>query len=290
MNDNEKKHSRKCPICDKTIFHKSKYHRNTAEKNKQICRQCSNKKNSDIMIGENNPFFGRKHSEKTKLKIIESLKKIDYSYCRTKEFKEKTRRPGKLNGMYGRSIYDVWTEKYGEQEANKRLVECRRKQSLSESGKNNPMYGRPTPVGSGNGWSGWYKKWYFRSIRELSYMINVIEKNNYKWRTAETNDLKISYVDYFGISRTYRADFLLNEKILIEVKPIKLFNTLTNILKKRAAIEFCKQNNMEYRIVDVKPLGIDILKSMYENKDIIFIERYEEKMEKFLCKLKKKKQ
>ena len=37
-----------------------------------------------------------------------------------------------------------------------------------------------------------------------------------KSRTAETKDLKIKYVDYKGDERTYVADFLVEEKELIE--------------------------------------------------------------------------
>ncbi len=38
-------------------------------------------------------------------------------------------------------------------------------------GEGNNMYGRPSPQGSGNGWSGWYKERYFRSLRELMFLI-----------------------------------------------------------------------------------------------------------------------
>jgi len=48
------------------------------------------------------------------------------------------------------------------------------------------MYGKPAPIGSGNGWSGWYKGWYFRSLLELSFMINVIERFKMSWQNAET--------------------------------------------------------------------------------------------------------
>ena len=46
------------------------------------------------------------------------------------------------------------------------------------------MYGRFSPRGSGNGWSGWYKEWYFRSLLELSYMINETKFNMGYWRKS----------------------------------------------------------------------------------------------------------
>ena len=48
--------------------------------------------------------------------------------------------------------------------------------SASMSGEQNPMFGKQTPTGAGNGWSGWYKDWYFRSLGELSYVVNVLHE------------------------------------------------------------------------------------------------------------------
>jgi hypothetical protein len=39
------------------------------------------------------------------------------------------------------------------------------------------MYGKPSPNGSGNGW-------YFISLHELSYMVNVIERFKLKWNSG----------------------------------------------------------------------------------------------------------
>ncbi|MBR4316812.1 MAG: hypothetical protein IKP65_07630 [Alphaproteobacteria bacterium] len=45
------------------------------------------------------------------------------------------------------------------------MIELKKKYSEKSKGKNNPMYGKPAPKGSGNGVSGWYKGWFFRSLR-----------------------------------------------------------------------------------------------------------------------------
>ena len=45
--------------------------------------------------------------------------------------------------------------------------------SNASKGKNNPMYGKPSPQGSGNGWSGWYKGIYFRSLLYSSFMSSI---------------------------------------------------------------------------------------------------------------------
>ena len=81
------------------------------------------------------------------------------------------------------------------------------------------MYGKPAPIGSGNGWSGWYKGWYFRSLLELSFMINVIERFNMPWISAENQTYKISYVDTNLKQRNYYADFIIDNKYIVECKP-----------------------------------------------------------------------
>lgn len=285
--EEKKKYYRTCPTCNKTLEYGNKKNRNRFEKINKSCLSCASKEVhkrpetilregilgkilSEKYSGKGNPFYGKKHSEETIKKLIEYHKTRDKSVYQTIEFKEKSRRPGKLNGMYGRSYYDVWVEKYGQKEANKRMSIHGKKISQRVSGKNNPMYGKPSPKGSGNGWSGWYKGWFFRSLKELSYMINVIEKNHYKWESAETGKFRIKYIDYNGRERTYNPDFLINDKILIEVKPIRLMGTPSNVIKKEAAIKFCKENNFEYRMVDVKILDINKIIKLFSEKIIKF--------------------
>ena len=246
----KEKFTRDCPRCNKELTYTNKKNRNKAGKKGSLCSSCAAKicQNEPVhkkrmaeyrkkaFKGEGNPFYGKKHSDKTREKMRkfqQALDKKHNPFYQSKEFREKSIRVGKANGMYGRSFYDVWLEKYGRTEADRKMKEYRKKMSINMTGNKNPMYGKCSPQGSGNGWSGWYKDWYFRSIKELSYMINVIEINKLNWRTAETNDLAIKYINYDGTKRTYRADFLVEEKDLVEVKPIKLFNTPSNILKKR---------------------------------------------------------
>jgi len=299
---------RNCPSCRKKIEYTNKKNRNQAERKKQNCGSCSQKevsKRPEIILeykrkreeykikylGEGNPFYGKKHSQETRKKISDSQKKLDKKnnpIYQCKEFKEKVRRPGKLNGMYGRSFYDVWVEKYGKNEADRKMDIHRKGMSIRASGKNNSMYGKPSPKGSGNGWSGWYKKWYFRSLKELSYMINVIEKKGHKWESAENKKFYIKYINYDGDERTYRPDFLLNDKILIEVKPKELMETPSNIRKKEAAIEFCKKNNLEYRMVDIKILDTDKIIELFLSGKIKFIKKYEDRINEIINKKRRR--
>lgn len=193
---------------------------------------------------------------------------------------------GKNNPNYG-GIYSkgfaeehlkrwgTFEEMYGEEEA----LRIKKKLSKATSGKNNPMFGKPSPQGSGNGWSGWYKGWYFRSLRELSYMINVIEKNNLKWESAEKKKYRIPYINWEGTERNYFADFIIGNN-LIEIKPKKLINTDTVNRKRKAAEKFCKNIGLQYLLLseeDFDSLSQHEIKNLIDNGIIKFIDRYEKR-------------
>jgi hypothetical protein len=277
-----KTYKRFCPGCGKEIFHSTASYCRSREKKGTLCKSCGCrnpdrlKRMSIINSGKNNPFFGKKHSQDTKKKIGSR----DYSGNSTQERREQVslQVAGSGNPMYGRSVYDVWVEKYGIDGAERRKEYRRKILSSRFSGSGNPMYGRPSPEGSGNGWSGWYKGWYFRSLRELSYVVGVLEKHGLRWVSAESGELGIPY-EVDGVVRKYFADFLVNDSILVEVKPKKLMETRRNIAKKNAATLFCEQRGWSYHMVDVKMLDDSMFVSMYRGGVIKFIERYRKKMD-----------
>lgn len=80
-------------------------------------RFCESTKTS--MKGANNPFYGRRHSEDTRVKISRN------------------------HGMRGRSCYDVWVEKYGVPEADRRKSLMLERRSESFKGESNPAFGKP---------------------------------------------------------------------------------------------------------------------------------------------------
>lgn len=256
-------YTRKCPECQKDIEHKTEISCNYSEKQKRLCRSC-------CRLGKRNPFYGKTHTEENKKKI---LKDRDYSKYKTKEFKDKMKEmnSGNKNPMSGKSVYSVWIEKYGKEEADKRLAITKKKHSDNNSGSNNPMYGKPTPQGSGNGWKGWYKGAFFRSLRELTFMI----QNDGKLKTAEK--LRIPY-EFNGKKRTYAPDFIL-EKQLIEIKPIKLHNSPNNLAKFEAAKDFCKNNGLTFLVVDVI-IELSLIQQNLEH--IKFQDKYQRKFEEWL--------
>lgn len=276
-------YTRNCPVCNKEISHRSKYSRNQCQNNP--CQSCAAKdrikrlgNNKGFLKytekgygkGENNPFFGKKHTEETKLKF----KTRDLSYRKEKWYRElmSAAVSGSANPMYGRRVFDVWVSKYGLEVANKLSEDWKLKQKENSIGEKNPMYGKSAPQGSGNGWSGWYKGFFFRSLRELAYMVDLDAKG-VAWTSAEK--IKIKYINWNGAERTYCPDFLVQNE-LIEIKPTRLRNSKLVLLKEEAAKLYCKNNNMIYKIVDPKLLSDEKIKSLRQNGVVKFTKRYEQ--------------
>ncbi len=274
-------YTRNCPACQKILSYQAKAsYKRAADKNGK-CQSCSFKEvgsrpeikanRKRLMQGKfkgtQNPFYGKKHSTGTKKKLSD-LCKIQ-------------RERGDFDNP--KTVYEWWLIKYGKEEADIRLASAKKKWSASASGKNNPMYGKPAPSGSGNGWKGWYKGHFFRSLRELFYMVNVLEKENLSWINAESRKFSIPYISFDGNERTYRADFLVENKRLVECKPIKLHNSPLTKLKAAAAEKFCQEKGWSYELIDPPALSIQEVKELYDSGSVKFMEKYEEKFkEKYL--------
>lgn len=277
--------SRICPVCNKEVFYKDKYTRNKTQKQNLKCKNCANAQLSISYTGSGNPFHGKQHdSEYKRASSVRVTKRFSDPSEREKISKTLTGKYiGPLAPMYGKTVYGTWIEKYGQEKADELLAGWKKKQSKNSSGKNNPMYGKPSPTGSGNGWSGWYKDWYFRSILELSYMVDVIEKNHSKWISGETDELSVKYIDEHGSTRTYFADFLVDDKFLIECKPVKLWETSRVKIKAAAAKKFCKILGYEYVLVEPEKISSTRMIELFKDSKIKFIERYDKKFrEKYL--------
>lgn len=266
---------RYCPDCNLILTYSNKYECNRAEKKHRPCYSCRTKR---LM---NNPEYLQKLNEGVR-KYQAHYKNSSIKKTHSNETIEKLRQNAKIllgkdNPSYGKSVYNQWVIKYGKEVADQKMNAAKAKWSDSLSGDKNPMYGKPSPQGSGNGWSGWYKGWYFRSIHELSYMINVIEKNNHKWENAEQAKYAIPYIDWEGNQRTYFADFIIDGNRMIECKPSRLHNTPSVKSKQQGAIEFCRKNGLTYHIECPTLLTKEEVKSLRENNSIVFLKKYEEK-------------
>jgi len=286
--------TRICPQCQRTLTHTGKTLRNLksnyskAVKNNTICNSC-NKKN----LHKSNPefiknlrqcyinkhgnvgtFLGKTLSQEHKDKIS---KKMKYNWTHlTLEEKElckvKFRNMGSDNGMYGRTVYDIWKHKYDEATVTEKTLQMSEKKSAKLSGSLNPQYNKPTPNGSGNGWKGYYMGKFFRSLRELCFMI-YHTTNNIVFSSAE--NISIPYT-INNVARTYRPDFII-DNVIFEIKPQKLIDgSLLVKTKADAAIKYCDNNNLTYIITDWN-IDYNQIKKELDNGNIEFLEKYKDK-------------
>ncbi len=232
------------------------------EEYKSKCRERVSGKNNPMYgthrYGKDNPFYGKKHSEETKKKISDDHKVNSKFYS--------NRVKGSSNPMWGKGLFGNANGMYGKHHSEK----TKKRISYRMSGINNPMYGKPSPQGSGNGWSGWYKDQYFRSILELSAMIHF-ENNNIIYELAEKMRIKYSFVNS---ERTYAPDFYLPENdIVVECKYSKLINSPNNIAKFNSArLKFKRFEVLTEK--DIPILNDDKILELYLTQNIIWNKKY----------------
>lgn len=281
-----------CDICAKVF--ESTYKnvlKNRKKYIKDLCRSCKQKylyennirksgwiKYNKRQIGKTlEERLGVKKANKIKKNMSNRTSGQNNPCSKTNMSKEKRiakAKKGFINTKLKGKTYD---EVYG----LKKSKEIKEKLSKANSGKNNNMFGKPSPIGSGNGWSGWYNNIYFQSILEASY-IHYLKINNIKFKRADTNEFSIKY-KINNIQKTYFPDFyLINSNEIIEVKPNNLINSFINKEKfKRAKIKFgdrfivLSENNFE------KLTKNDIF-NLREKNIIKFTNRYEQKYKEFI--------
>lgn len=273
-----------CEDCNKQ-WESSKYNQQLGIKKygRDLCRGC--KQRAQIKTGIRGSQYknaGEAFAEKYKGKKLEEIVGVQ----KAKQIKENfsINRRGEKNANFGGCWHG---ENPGKLQKGKtkeeiygveRALIIKNKISKSVSGEKNGMFGKPSPQGSGNGWSGWYKGWFFRSLIELSFMINVIERFKFSWKSGENRKYMVSYSDYDGILKNYFSDFILNNEYMVEIKPNKLKKSKRVILKQNAATKFCEENGLKYKLFSpVKTLSYNDIKILISQNKIEFTDKYKEK-------------
>lgn len=192
---------------------------------------------------------------------------------------------GQKNPMYGKNYQSHGLRKESEKRKGKtdaeyygpeKAKEISKKKSEAVLGKNNPMYGKPAPMLSGKGIKGYYKGHYFRSLLELLCMKHL-EDEGIHLKDVDYENFVIHYVSYDGNHRTYRPDFFIpSRNQLIEIKPSKLISTPLNSLKFEAALSFCKERNIEFRILTEKSFTLS-KEDAVKDQNVILLETTHEK-------------
>ncbi len=118
-------------------------------------------------------------------------------------------------------------------------------------------------------------------------MINVIEKEGHKWRSLDnTSDFRIKYIDKNGHERSYCPDFLIDDKIIIEIKPKKLQDLDEVVRKENAAILFCQTRSLTYMKTDIEIIDFSIIDKMIIEKSVVLTEKSLIKFNKYSKKHK----
>lgn len=266
---------RSCPKCGNKIKHKTSNSCYASIRYKKLCKACGIINNSVGSMGDKNHFYGKEHSLEMKNKLSRERKGKHFSP--DTEFKKGHKNIKEITYM------ESLIKKYGNnrEKIEEKYNKFKNKLSDAFKGDKNPMYGKPSPQGSGNGWSGWYKGWYFRSLNELSYMVNVIERFNLKWETGESQKYKISYIDYLGNKRNYFTDFIINGKYAIECKPKKLWKADENKRKFESAMKEFLNIDIIFKIRDNKKLKHYELIDLINNGSLVFTKRYQIKFDNY---------
>jgi hypothetical protein len=115
-----------------------------------ICKSCRT-------LGQRNGMYGKRHTEEESKKQSERQKQLfknghkQWNEGLTKETdprlmesskKQSESHKGDKNYMFGKSFYDVWVEKYGENVANEKYEKWKNKISYASDGINNHMFGK----------------------------------------------------------------------------------------------------------------------------------------------------
>ena len=274
---------RNCPICKKLITYKSSVALYMANKKNTSCLSC-------CRVGEKNPFYGKKHTkecmERMKKTSLESEKRKEFwKRQQTDEFRAKLGESlKKCTTNKGKGYYKAWIRDYGLEKANQMIKELNERKSKTSKGK---RLGIPPKrgVACGNGWSGWYKEYFFRSLGELSFIIKVIERFGFNAISAESQKYKVKYF-INGFEKNYFPDFILNEKYVIECKPKKLQEIPHNKIKFDAAKSKFEEEGLIFKVMDVNMIDFNVLIDLYERDVVKFSTKAEEKFIKYIEKKK----
>src|SRR3990167_1254585 len=247
--------------CGKTLFYAGSESCHNAMKKNSICRSCTQQKYwaanripepeggyFKFCPGSSDRPCEKKQVYSGKGALITAIKANSKCIYCTAFINASARGDisGENNPNYGKNRYDGWVEKYGLEKANELSAEVKRNQSIKSSGANNPNYGKQAAAGAGNGWSGYYGSFYFRSLGELCQIIKM-KGVGQTWVSGES--IRISYLDHNKVEHTYSPDFITETEV-IKCKPAKLHNTLKVQAKATAGKLWAENNGRIYVLVD----------------------------------------
>lgn len=189
---------------------------------------CSSKAIGERQRGENNPFYGRQHSEKNK-QIISN---------KSKEYNKK----------FGNSF-----KGHRHNEETRKIMSDKFVQRVINNNGKHPSI------------SGYKQGWFYsnKNNKEIAFDSSYEEKyyqileNDIDVKRYYRSSLKLNYI-LNGITKTYNPDliveFINDSKELIEIKPDRRLEEPEIVAKHNAAQQYCNLNNINFRIVTEEQL------------------------------------
>ena len=165
----------------------------------------------------------------------------------------------------------TWEDIFGIEGAAKRRVNMRK----IMKGNNYNKLG----FGQGGGYTGKYKNLYFRSLIELTFIIEA-ERCGLEIYNAEN-----LFPMTMDNGKVYKPDFYAPDffgSTIVEIKPSKRVNDEDVEYKASQAAKFCRDNNIQYTIGFDRMLTNDDLKSIYESGDLILTDKMSKRLERKL--------
>lgn len=194
---------------------------------------------SDAMVGERNHFYGKKHSEATRRKM--SKNHADFTGNKNPLVRW-LKSSSKNRETYSRKMRELWAR-----EDMSEVLSKRQRTIVTNAIKNGNYHPHSNHI------HGWFKskkfgkRIYYQSSYELGFLI-FCEKSD-KICSLQRPEFVIPYVDNNRKDRVYNPDFLVNGKVLVEIKPKGMMRYNNNTEKVAAGKVYCKKQNLEFRLL-----------------------------------------
>lgn len=220
----------------------------------EICGSCSSKNKN--LSGENNPFYGKKHTEDTKKKMSENHADVTGD---KNPFKKSLKDPEKLK-LHKKRCQARWDTK--DQEYRKIFGS---KLSIAQAKSFNYNKSKNHKCGFFTSFDG--KIFYYRSSWEettLKY-LDSLKKSGYI-KNFYLEPFCIKY-EHEGLPYILRIDFLIElnneKKIILECKPVGLRSHGKNPIKIQAYKNYCLENNIQFILFGMEELqSFEIFKNV----------------------------
>lgn len=133
--------------------------------------------------------------------------------------------------------------------------------------------------GQGGGYTGKYKNLYFRSLIELTFIIEAGECG------LEIYNAENLFPITMDNGKVYKPDFYAPDffgPTIIEIKPSKRVDDQDVEYKASQAAKFCANNNIQYTIGFDRMLTNDRLREVYESGDLVLTNKMSKRLERKL--------